>query len=315
MLASGMRDVSRLIEIAARATGRQPSTMGRLASGVGGRTGDGSLYSRLRAGGTITIRRAERIAQWLSDRWPEDAEWPADIPRPAPATAERAQDDHSEPSPVSDPVAAARAARERMLDALLAHDDAAADAAEAEALRIGGRLNAAGRIASPAALCAALGVDRRCYDNTVGRYAHGRAEHPPRRRSDTARMLTALRAAGDVRFTLVNPGGRMTKEEWTLAVALLTVGVPAIGIAGAWLHERYAGRAARRDQASRLLRAEAEAAATARADRLGWEGEALLWRARQAREDAELADIRRCAKVLTPPPGTGWATLRRERAA
>ena len=107
----------------------------------------------------------------------------------------------------------------------------------------------------------------------------------------------------------------MTKEEWTLAVALLTVGIPAIGIAGAWLHERYAGRATRRDQAGRLLREEAEAAAAARADRLGWEGETLLWRARQAREDAELADIRRCAKVLTPPPGTGWATLRRERAA
>lgn len=104
----------------------------------------------------------------------------------------------------------------------------------------------------------------------------------------------------------------MTKEEWTLAVALLTVGIPAIGIAGAWLHERCAGRAARRDQATRLLRAEAEATAAARADRLDWEGTALLWRARQAREDAALASARPSAEVLTPPAGW-WPTAPKSR--
>ena len=55
-----------------------PATMSRRCSG------SGDLHARLRAGRDITSRRAERIAQWLSDHWPADLDWPADIPRPAP---------------------------------------------------------------------------------------------------------------------------------------------------------------------------------------------------------------------------------------
>ena len=58
--------------------GRSPHTVGRLASG------DGRLYHRLAAGRDITTRRAARVVQWLSDHWPAGAEWPSDIPRPAP---------------------------------------------------------------------------------------------------------------------------------------------------------------------------------------------------------------------------------------
>ena len=44
--------------------------------------GSGAALNRLRLGHTITNRRTARICQWFSDHWPEDAEWPADIPRP-----------------------------------------------------------------------------------------------------------------------------------------------------------------------------------------------------------------------------------------
>ena len=70
--------ITRLIDISATATGRSPHTIGRLVSG------DGRLYHRLRAGRDITTRRAARVVQALSDRWPPGAEWPADIPRPPP---------------------------------------------------------------------------------------------------------------------------------------------------------------------------------------------------------------------------------------
>lgn len=33
---------------------------------------------------SITVDRCERAMQWFSDNWPA-GEWPADVPRPAPA--------------------------------------------------------------------------------------------------------------------------------------------------------------------------------------------------------------------------------------
>ena len=35
----------------------------------------------------VGSRRLMEAFQWLSDRWPESAEWPADVPRPAPAAS------------------------------------------------------------------------------------------------------------------------------------------------------------------------------------------------------------------------------------
>ncbi|MCY3855975.1 MAG: hypothetical protein OXF78_06745 [Rhodospirillales bacterium] len=62
----------------ANATDRSPHTIGRYAAG------SGDFYSRLVAGHDVTTRRAARVVQWLSDHWPADLAWPADISRPGP---------------------------------------------------------------------------------------------------------------------------------------------------------------------------------------------------------------------------------------
>lgn len=66
----------RLCTIFAAHTRRRLSTVSRLA------TGSGETIARLERGRTITIRRAARALQYLSDHWPDDGEWPAEIPRP-----------------------------------------------------------------------------------------------------------------------------------------------------------------------------------------------------------------------------------------
>ncbi len=46
---------------------------------------DGKFFSRLQAGRTCTLRSARNVIEYLSRNWPDDsAEWPGDIPRPAP---------------------------------------------------------------------------------------------------------------------------------------------------------------------------------------------------------------------------------------
>lgn len=39
---------------------------------------------------SCTFRKAERVLQWFSDRWPSDLEWPVDIPRPPKSKQEAA---------------------------------------------------------------------------------------------------------------------------------------------------------------------------------------------------------------------------------
>lgn len=68
--------LSRLCVIFAARTRRRLSTVSRLA------TGSGETIARLKSGRTITIRRAARAFQYLSDHWPDDQEWPNEIPRP-----------------------------------------------------------------------------------------------------------------------------------------------------------------------------------------------------------------------------------------
>lgn len=154
-------------------------------------TGSGQTLKRLEGGGSLTPARAARIVATASHHWPMGVDWPAGISRP------ESQITHSE-VPVSDLVAAARAARDRMVDAT---DPQTRHEAAAEARAIGARLDPeTGQVASPAALCAALGCSRKIYENTVTRYADGRRRKPPRRGSKTARMLAALRWARDARF-------------------------------------------------------------------------------------------------------------------
>ena len=71
--------IVRLIDIYARHARLTVGTVSLYASG------SGATYRRLRDGADITVRRAARIIQWLSDHWPASAVWPSDIPRPAPS--------------------------------------------------------------------------------------------------------------------------------------------------------------------------------------------------------------------------------------
>lgn len=45
---------------------------------------DGKFFPELKKGAGCTLRRAARVLTWFSANWPDDLEWPRDIPRPAP---------------------------------------------------------------------------------------------------------------------------------------------------------------------------------------------------------------------------------------
>ena len=68
-----------LVETYAVGRGISISTASRLL------TGSGDTVDRMcRNGMSMTARRAAHVVQHASDHWPEDFEWPANIPRPAP---------------------------------------------------------------------------------------------------------------------------------------------------------------------------------------------------------------------------------------
>lgn len=50
-------------------------------------TGSGDPFTRLEQGRTITLRRAEVLLKKFSERWQQELEWPAEIPRPQRAAA------------------------------------------------------------------------------------------------------------------------------------------------------------------------------------------------------------------------------------
>lgn len=70
------------------ATGRlQLSTLSKRAAG------DWRYFQRLADGGNFTARKYDEVMAWFSTHWPEEAEWPAGVPRPdtptlAPETAD-----------------------------------------------------------------------------------------------------------------------------------------------------------------------------------------------------------------------------------
>ena len=67
-----------LVDLYADRTRLSPHSVGRYAAG------SGDFYVRLKQGHDLTTRRAARVTQYLSDRWPTNLAWPDDIPRPAP---------------------------------------------------------------------------------------------------------------------------------------------------------------------------------------------------------------------------------------
>ena len=71
-------NITYLIELLASHEGRAPGYVGKLVAN------SGDFYMRLKNGRGITVRRAVKVTQKLSDQWPADLPWPLDIPRPAP---------------------------------------------------------------------------------------------------------------------------------------------------------------------------------------------------------------------------------------
>jgi hypothetical protein len=60
------------------ATGLASSTVGmRVAR-------DGRFFDRLTDGRGFTVKTYDNVLQWFSDHWPDNAEWPRDVPRPEP---------------------------------------------------------------------------------------------------------------------------------------------------------------------------------------------------------------------------------------
>lgn len=60
------------------AVGRSEARVSTLLWGSGGR------WSRLLADGDVTTGLWERSMRWLSDHWPQGADWPAGVARPGP---------------------------------------------------------------------------------------------------------------------------------------------------------------------------------------------------------------------------------------
>lgn len=65
-------------------TGQSLATIGTYA------TNDGEIFARFERGGDCTTQRAKRLGWWFSENWPDDLEWPSDIPRPTAAAKAKA---------------------------------------------------------------------------------------------------------------------------------------------------------------------------------------------------------------------------------
>lgn len=190
-------ELVRLCAAYAAGRGIALSTVGRLAAGHGG------FFGRLHAG-RVTVRRMDRVVQWLSDHWPADLPWPADVPRPVPAVRPEAPAVPPAAAPSVPPRAAVAAVRERMRAAIGVGDWESAGRHEQAMLAAALTLDGRGQIADPNALCLALGAPRYVYDDVVRRYA-GHPERRPRPTTRTGRMVQALRLSGDRRFAGPSP--------------------------------------------------------------------------------------------------------------
>lgn len=64
-------------------TGLKMSTLGAYAAN------DGKFFKHLDEGRECRRRTREKVANWFAQNWPEDLEWPSDIPRPIAADPKR----------------------------------------------------------------------------------------------------------------------------------------------------------------------------------------------------------------------------------
>ena len=75
------RHLGTILAIYRSADPRSEATIAQIAAG------NPSFFSRIRSGGSCTIRLYLRTLRWFSDNWPEHLEWPPDVPRPEPTSA------------------------------------------------------------------------------------------------------------------------------------------------------------------------------------------------------------------------------------
>ena len=72
-------DTKTLVDLAeayAAHTGLKLSTVSTYAAT------DGKFFGRLKHGAGCTLRKAAALIAWFDANWPEDLQWPTDIPRP-----------------------------------------------------------------------------------------------------------------------------------------------------------------------------------------------------------------------------------------
>lgn len=64
------------------AIGVADSTLGRIVAA------DGRFFDRLRDGKTFTAKKYDEVMGWFSQNWPNNVDWPQDVPRPLVTTQE-----------------------------------------------------------------------------------------------------------------------------------------------------------------------------------------------------------------------------------
>jgi len=72
-----------LLTLAERYSAATGMSQARLATLV---RNDGKFFDRLRAGGGVLTHTYEASVRWFGERWPEGADWPAEIERPEPVS-------------------------------------------------------------------------------------------------------------------------------------------------------------------------------------------------------------------------------------
>ena len=187
-------EILALAECYARARKIAPSTLSHRAT-------RSSTWLERCATGNVTIRSALGFVQWLSNNWPFGLEWPAGIDRPEPERGSLARVFFAS-SPCANGSHASFEVAPQPLRLLAKGGEAQAiHRFGSETFEAAMRLGPSGRIASPGALCRALGLNRSVYYAVVRRYRDEvGAGRWPRSGNDSERMLIALSTSGDVRF-------------------------------------------------------------------------------------------------------------------
>jgi hypothetical protein len=187
-------EILTLAECYARARQIAPSTLSHRARGS-------STWLERCATGNVTIRSAIGFVQWLSDNWPFGLEWPAGMGRPEPEPGSPARAFFAPSSRVNGSATSFEAAPRRLQVVAKGCEAQATHPFGDESLAAAMRLGPSGRLASPGALCGALGLKRSVYYAAVRRYRDEvGAGRWPRSGTDSERVLIALSTSGDVRF-------------------------------------------------------------------------------------------------------------------